>query len=363
MSEKTSTGTSESADDGRLSQSRLSTYLRCPRQYEYDYVWDVNAPDEFERAKNRGNAIHTALEWLCTRVHAPDPDASAAPWRDDTLAPELQPTWEPMDQDAVADAAIMEWAQKECAAAWNDETTAADYLSDAHRDYDRRIVADAVQTYLEERGCSDLRRSVACEIDLEFSYRGLELSARPDNIVAHDDHLEILDYKTSLSNVFSDSYWSPPYLEEHMNGDGFHPSRVGSLIQAAVYIEAVKSSPGLAQTLAGADDASVADAAVEFTFCGMLGGSSKDVSVEATPEGTRPAVEEITERLMFDIYDDRRETLWSLIEECYEGIQVGEFDPSERMPDRVDDSNGVCDRCAYKTMCPDVLELEVSRRD
>ena len=54
--------------DKALSQSRISTYAKCQRLYEFTYDWEVNVVDEQRRYIDRGNVLHSVIQNVCNCV-------------------------------------------------------------------------------------------------------------------------------------------------------------------------------------------------------------------------------------------------------------------------------------------------------
>lgn len=349
-----------SSGERPLSPSRLGLYLECPRKYQYDYEWGVSTPDESTRNLDSGSAMHRTMEWLCARVRAADPTDPDAPWRTEGFTEEWSLPWEPVPKSAVPNERVREFAAEEFDAAWSKETAATEYFSESHYRYDRRTAGAAIDAYLSDRGIEDVRQTMGVEVTLGVVRNGMELQGRIDNVVRTDEGIELIDYKRRLSNIIS---WQNDYLGEHRSGERFAPRRVKSLIQAGVYIEAAKDASFL--PVSPSDDEAPTDEAsdpvsVEFTFYGLLGSRSSDVEDVATPDGLVPEVDG-SERSVEDIYDHHRESLWTVIEDCYRGIRAESFGARERLAERADESNGICDRCPYNDMCPEITEVEVTR--
>lgn len=299
----------------RLPSSRLATYGTCPRQYEYDKVWDVDSPEESRRYPHRGLVYHAAIEETCEMVRAA--------------------TAEQSDDD------IRQFALETVNAEWNVRTNRSEYHSDAQYAYDQRLTVAAIESFLEADGIDHIRNSVATEADVTCDREERYFKGRVDNIVRTDDGLHIYDYKGSFGGIVSWS--SADSIPGHRDGEEFIADKFKSLFQAAIYIEGAKQ---LSVYEPGMD--------VQFSFYSLL----YDKNREGHPDGLRVSVRG-RPREVTGIYDEYREDIWALLAECYDGICAERYEPT-----RFDDiRENVCDDCAYQAMCGDYLNAEVRMDD
>ncbi|NHN41833.1 PD-(D/E)XK nuclease family protein [Halorubellus sp. JP-L1] len=299
----------------RVSPSRLATYAACPRQYEYDSEWSVEAPEESRRYLDRGLAYHGAIEDTCTWVA----DHSGSP----------------------TDEEIRAYAAEAIDRQWTSHTDRSEYASDAQYAYDREVATTGVAAYFAEDGLEHARNSVTQEGWLTCNRGDVHLHGRVDNIVRTDDGLQVIDYKGSLSGIVSGR--THDRIEEHHDGEAYHADILRSVFQAATYIEGAKRTdhyePGMD---------------VEFTFYGLLH------SVDRNPgrDGITVTVEANARNVGW-IYDAHEDAIWSIIEDCYDGILDREFAP-EPWDEIQEQTYG---DCSYQGMCGDYLGAEVGLDD
>lgn len=299
----------------RLSPSRLATYGNCPRQYEYDKVWDVDSPEESRRYLDRGLVYHAAIEETCEMVRAA--------------------TAEQSDDD------IRQFALQTVDAEWDDRANRSEYHSDAQYEYDRTLTVRAIESFLASDGIDHIRNSVATEADVTCDRGERGFGGRVDNIVRTDDGLHIYDYKGSFNGIVSG--YSAKSIPGHRAGEEFIADIMKSLFQSAIYIEGVKQL-----------NIYEPEMNVQFSFYALL----KDKTREGHPDGLQVSVSGRTREVTW-IYEEYRAEIWALIEECYDGIVAERFEPT-----RFDDiRENVCDDCSYQAMCGDYLNAEVQIDD
>ncbi len=294
----------------QFSQSRLGTYLKCPRMYAYQYDWDVDTPDRTERYLIQGRAYHAAIERVCSTVdgHAPQ-------------------DIEELAADTVRDA-------------WQEHVDPDEFESRSQQEYYRRQTEVAIGAYFDAvdgPGIDHARNSIAVERSLETTHRGIPVRGYADNIVRTDSGLHIFDYKRNLGGVLSS--YTAERIPGHLNGEEYEPGRVKNAIQAAIYIEALRDSDLYEQ---GWD--------IGFSFYGILD------DIEFTPGVDGYSIDVSgRERDITDIYETHSETIWALIERGVTGIAEEAFTP-EPWEEILDNT---CEDCDYRAMCPDFLSTEV----
>lgn len=302
-----------SDDSRRLSPSRLATYGVCPRQYEYDRVWDVETPDESRRYMDRGLIYHAAIEETCETVRDWEPDADRS------------------------DARIHELALETVESLWERQADRSEYQSDAQFEYDRALTIEAIDSFFASDGTDHARHSVATEETVTCERDGRPLKGRVDNIVRTDDGLHIYDYKGSFNGIIS--WYFAESIPAHREGEEYIGELLKSLFQAAIYIEGARNldvyEPGMD---------------VQFSFYGLM--AEKDR--EGHPEGLQVSVRGYP-REVTDIYHEYHDDIWALVEHCYDGIVTERFEPTRFEQIREEE----CDDCAYQAMCGDYLAAEV----
>ncbi|NLV02982.1 RecB family exonuclease [Haloferax volcanii] len=296
-----------------LSPSRLANYATCPRLYDYRYVQDVNAPDRTELYLNQGTIYHETIEDVCEATS-----------RDD-------------GPGEIHDRAMQIFDSK-----WDEHSSADDYESRAHREYQRTENRAAIESFFNPDdgvGIDHARRSVATECWVECEVDGRALHGKADNVIRTDDGLHVFDYKRKTHGMLSDG--TAEYLGDHLNGEAHEPKRVRNAFQTAAYIEGVKNEPFYEDGME-----------VRFSFFGLL----NKTSFESTPTGydvsARGWGRETTE-----IYEDHYDTIWALIRAAHDGITGETYDPEPF--DLINEE--ACPDCDYREMCADRLSTEVQR--
>lgn len=285
-------------------------YTTCPRQYEYDKVWEVETPEQSRRYLDRGLVYHGAIEDTCEAV-AETPELSADEIR--TIA-----------RDRTAER-------------WDEQTARSEYASDAQYAYDRDVVAAAIDSYFATDGVGHARNSIGTERWLECNRGDVHLRGRADNIVRTDDGLHVIDYKGSLNGIVS--WQSADDIPAHVAGDEYAASILKSVFQAATYIEGAKNLPEYDSEMD-----------VEFTFYSLLYEKTRERHVDGIQVDVRGYG-----RAVGDIYRQHETDIWALIEDTYSGIVNGEYEPA-----RWDDiQEHACPDCEYRAMCGEYLAEEV----
>jgi putative RecB family exonuclease len=296
-----------------LSPSRLATYATCPRQYDYSYVQDVNAPDRTELYLNQGTIYHETIEDVCD---ATEPDD----------APKT----------------IHERAMQVFEAKWDEHCNPDDYESEAHREFQRVENRAGIEAFFDPDGGDGIehaRQSIATEIWVECERDGRGLHGKADNVLRTEDGLHVIDYKRNTRGVLSSG--TAEYLGEHLDGDSHEPKRVRNAFQTAVYIEGVKNEPFYED---GMD--------VRFSFYGLLNSTSFESTASGYEVSARGYPRETT-----DIYGEHHDTVWALIRAAHDGITNKSFDPE---PFALINEEA-CPDCEYREMCADRLSQEVRR--
>lgn len=296
-----------------LSPSRLATYADCARKFDYDYVQEIDSRDETRLYLNQGLAYHETIEAVCD---ATDPDD---------------------DPEAINERALAAFADR-----WADHLDPDEYASEAHQTYQRTENRAAIDAFFDPDGGDGIehaRRSIETELWLECVHEGLGLHGIADNVLETDDGLHVVDYKRTLGNVISP--YTAEVLEDHLAGEDHDPARVKNAVQTAAYIEGVKQSELYEDGMT-----------VRFSFYGLVNGRSFEGAADGYEVSVRGYPRETTQ-----IYEDRYDTIWALVEQAHEGITSGAYEPApfELVHEEA------CPDCAYREMCPDRLAEEVRR--
>ena len=294
----------------RVSPSSLAVYATCPRQYEYDKVWDVETPEESRRYLDRGLVYHGVIEDACEEV---------------------------AESSELSDEEIRNFARRRTLERWNRQTSRSEYVSDAQYAYDRDVVLAAIASYFADDGIDHVRNSIGTEENLHCNRNDAYLEGRADNIVRTEDGLHVIDYKGSLNGIVS--WYSADDIPGHRDGEEYAADILKSVFQAAIYIEGAKNLP---EYEPGMD--------VEFTFYSLLYEKTRERHVDGIQVDVRGRGREVG-----DIYREYEEDIWALIEETYRGITNADYEPV-----RFEDiREHACEDCEYGAMCGDYLAEEV----
>ena len=296
-----------------LSPSRLATYAKCPRAFDYEYVQEVESPDETRLWLNQGLAYHEAIEVVCEETGPAD------------------------DPEVIHDRALAAFDAK-----WDEHLEPGEYASRAHQEYQYTENRAAVAAFFDPEdgdGIEHAQQSVATELWVECVRDGIGLHGKADNVLQTDDGLHVIDYKRNTDGILSSR--TADCLVDHLNGEDCDPGRVKNAFQTACYVEGVKQShlyePGME---------------VRFSFYGLLNKTSFDRGPDGYAVSARGWPREVT-----DVYDEHAETIWELIERAHEGIRTERHEP-EPFPLI---SEEVCPDCTYQEMCGEYLAEEVRR--
>jgi putative RecB family exonuclease len=292
--------------------------LECPRQFEFQYIHDLDGKDRSDRERyyNRGSVLDTALQLTADAV---DPDT---------------------DRETVQTLAREHFTEY-----WREKTDKENYPSTAAYEFDRRLSAAAIEDYLHpntsSEGLAHLRRSVGTEVHLEWTDDDLgPMHGYADNIVETRDGLLIIDYKASYSSRrFPNKSGSD--LEKQVNGSKHYPSRLKKWLQIGMYCEGLTEhelySPG--------DE-------IRFMFYGLIG------SKERTPTETGYTVDvDGKEWELTDLYREKQSAFRTLTEESVTGIQSSAFDPTGETWELIQDE--ACEDCNYRRACGHYIAEEV----
>ena len=296
-----------------LSPSRLATYADCPRKFDYNYVQEVEAPDETRLYLNQGLAYHETIEVVC---EATEPDD---------------------DPETIHDRAVDAFGTK-----WKEHLAPDEYASRAHQEYQRRENQAAIDSFFDPEGGDGIehaRQSIATEKWLECVRNGRGLHGKADNILRTSEGLHVIDYKRTLNGVITTN--TADVLGDHLDRTDHDPKRVRNAFQIAVYVEGVKQSDLYDEGMS-----------VQFSFYGLLNRRS----FQSTASGYEISVRGYPRETM-EIYEEHHDTIWDLIERAHEGITSGSHSP-EPFPLINDEA---CPDCSFSTMCPDYLSQEVRR--
>lgn len=296
--------------DYPFSQSRLGTYTKCQRMYEFEYDWDVTVPNKQERYFDRGTVLHATIEDVCDKVAA---------------------------ESELSDDAIRDYAMDRLAYHWKQEMDPDEYYSDAEFKEDRVASEARIRAFFDSGpGITHARTSIATEKRVSLERNGIEYTGYIDNILRTETGLTLVDYKTSsISPPFSREY-----VKQHLE-EGYRPDRVKPAMQTAIYVEAIKTT-----------DLYDPEMELEFVFYELRKSRSKEVTrlpgqLEITVEGNA--------RHVADGYRQQKEDVWKLIDQSTAAVRDANFTP-EPFREIYDDT---CSGCDFRTICPEYLE-EVS---
>lgn len=308
--------------DKALSQSRISTYAKCQRLYEFTYDWEVNVVDEQRRYIDRGNVLHSVIQNVCNCVGR---------------------------GLNLEDSEIRQLAIDLINTYWDERMDRSEYYSDAEFEEDRLATVARIEAFFNNGpGFEYVRNSVATELYVTLERNGETYHGSIDNVVLDDGTLTIVDYKSSsIKPPFTKYNKKNRWIRDHLD-DGYRPKRIKSAIQAALYLEAIKSDDE-----DNPDNPYNPEMDLEFVFYELQKSSGKTV----TPRPDEITVEvEGNERKITDNYDDQKADVWELIEKSAAGIQAKDYEP-DPFNEIYEDT---CPDCEYRSACPEYLEKEMS---
>lgn len=302
----------------RLSPSRLATYMTCPRQFEFEYVHELEGADnsDMQRYFDRGRVLDTALQQTADAV-----------------------------SEKTATDTVQLLARENFADQWASRTDLENYPSPASYEYDRRLSKAAIEDYLDPRtdgeGVRHLKRSVGTEVHLEWTDDDLgALHGYADNIVRTEDGFLIIDYKASFSSRrFPNKSGSD--LDSQLDGTGHYPSRLKKWLQIVLYCAGLKQderySPG--------DE-------IRFLFYGLIGSNTRKPTDDGYSVSVSGKAWDMT-----DLYRDYNDDLWAYISANVGAMRTEAFDPTGESWELVQENT--CGDCDYQRACGDYLAEEV----
>jgi hypothetical protein len=302
----------------RLSPSRISTYVECPRQFEFDYEHSLETAekDGMERYINRGSVLDTALQKTANEV-SPETDTETVRSR----------------------------AREQFESEWTEQTAVRDYPSPASYEYDRRISRAAVEDYLDPDtdgdGIEHLRRSLGTEVHLEWEDEewGL-LHGYADNIIETRDGLLIIDYKASFgSRNFPNKNGAD--LKNQVDGTKHYPRRLKKWLQIGLYWQGLKEH----------EFYTVGDE-IRFVFYGLISSKTREPTADGYTVDVSGKSWEMTK-----LFRSQTETFNRLITDGVNGIRGQNFDPTEHNWELI--LSEACEECDYRPACGDYLAEEV----
>ncbi len=298
-----------SNSDQTVSPTKLTTYVECPRRYEFQHDLGIESPPNRERYKNRGIVYHETIAEVCNEA-----------------------------TESAETEQLVERARRRFEPIWRRECSPGAYKTRSHYEYDRKLTLKGIETYFQNGpGVEHARHSIATEYTIETTYKRAHVSGRIDNVVETDEGLMLIDYKGNLKNMISSR--TAGELSRHLDGETYRPKIVKSAVQAAVYLEGLRDSELYAEGME-----------LSFVYYGIL----HDQEAISTEDGIIPQVSG-QGRDVTNICLDNHGTIWQLIREAYQGIRTWNFNP-EPWPKIYQSACGECD---YKQMCPDFLGEEV----
>lgn len=292
--------------------------MTCPRQFEFDYVHDLEGADntDMERYFDRGTVLDTALQRTADAV-SPETDAET----------------------------VQLLARENFTEEWASTTIRDNYPSPAAYEYDRKVSKAAIEDYLDPQtdgdGVVHLQQSVGTEVHLEWTDDELgPMHGYADNIVQTQDGFLIIDYKASYSGSRFPNLRGGD-LEKQLTGTNHYPSRLKKWLQMWMYCTGLKADEGFSP-----------DDEIQFMFYGLI--SSTDRT--ATADGYTVSVSG-KERDMTDLYRSYKDELRELISDKIASIQTEPFDPTDEGWELIQEN--ACGGCDYQQACGDYLAEEV----
>ncbi|MBU2214100.1 PD-(D/E)XK nuclease family protein [Patescibacteria group bacterium] len=166
-----------------LSYSQLSTYRRCPRQYEYATIKKI--PRSISEAESFGSSVHNALKkWGEIEKRKTE----NGKWK--TAERQLGMfDGEKMDDDQLLTLDTL-------LSLWHQSFIVDTYSSRVEADFARKRGEQLMQEFFQWWS-GEVREVVAVEKSFSLSFDGSVLKGRFDRVEAGGNHVRIIDFKTS----------------------------------------------------------------------------------------------------------------------------------------------------------------------
>lgn len=294
------------SDQQTFSQSKLSTYLKCQRKYQYGYERDLE-PDQDTTFFEVGNALHETIRETCNEVR---------------------------NDDSYTDAEIQAKAEDAFETQWRNEVHRDSFRTTSHYEDKRQYARKAIIHFFDQGpGVNHARRSLVTERRVTFERNGITYTGRIDNVLEAPDGLELVDYKKSS---VSSPVKQKNYIQLQHDGE-YRPNRIKPAIQALLYMDGIKQTEHYDE-----------DDTIEFTFQSLA-----NADIDRKGRNNEYEFDIDPERVGDDIRDNRT-TIWTIIEQTVEHIKNKSFEP---IPfEEIEDE--WCDRCPFQSMCSSYLMKE-----
>lgn len=327
--------------DGVYDIEQLSTYLACPRRYEYEHHLGIRGDPGVAAAKRQ---LDRARERIVRGLEKAGPLSSGP---------------RTADRGRVDDS-----GNNDGAGDLGESGGAGDLGSDDRTDsFTARIRRLAVRQYLDRYGDEHGQSLLAGRRTFEYETEAATVVCPVDAIVEIDDRPVALRYRWSLDGV---DYPGPSgVVQRHASGRKHYPRRAGSVLAASATIEAMRAATNgdgtEEQTAEGIPDDSTTGSTPGFAYVGLTDSVRPGTADRENDSGPdRRSIEvNVSIRRLDDHYEEERDQSLGVLEELTRAISDRAFEPNDRWEEILERE---CDRCPYAVMCADYVNHEVRFR-
>ncbi|MFC4544423.1 hypothetical protein ACFO5R_21060 [Halosolutus amylolyticus] len=293
--------------DAPIGLDEVETYLRCPRQYQYEHRQTIRTRTARDAIDRRTELYRTVLTSTLDRC---DPDEAT-----------LRETAMACLQDRL------------------EATTAeAGGATGHHRRYDEASIRNAVANYVAEYGQAHAEGAIAIDETYTYAADGHAFACPVDCFRTDGERYEIARFVTTLDGVVWENPYSDP-VAQYRDCEAFYPRQVGSVLRAYATIHAVAAAHGI--------DAHN----VVYRYYAI----AQETYPDYGNDGSGPEV--VSDRR------DATDACWEADDACDDvlaeaarRIVDGDWNPGDRWDEVVARS---CRNCKYQSMCLDHLNREV----
>ncbi|WP_265110546.1 PD-(D/E)XK nuclease family protein [Halosolutus halophilus] len=201
--------------DDPIGLDEIETYLRCPRQYQYEHrqaIYTRTTRDAIDRRTGLYRDVVTSALERC---------------------------------DGGDDATLRETAMESLQERLDASTEADSRLATArHRRYDEASIRNAVANYVDEYGRAHAEGALAIDGTYAYSAGGYTFACPVDCCLTDGGTYEVARFVTTLDGIVWENPYSDP-VADYRDREGFYPRQVGSVLRAYATIHAVAAAHGI----------------------------------------------------------------------------------------------------------------------
>lgn len=280
----------------------LTTYLACPRQYEYRYRLDIARDPAIQAHERALAAVRDAI--TAGLVHS------------GTVEDRIDEALSRLDEAAIDDKAV----SVDC--------------------------REAVRSYLDRYGDSHGTEVYAGDETTTLGLGGREIDCPIDAIVSIDDQPVVLQYRFDVDDVAFDGARNT--IAKHTGDNMYIPGPAGSVLRAVATMEALATDDRFAT-----DGTPAGNSPVGFAYVGL----TQTVRPSVPTAGDTSEIEIIPEIRRLDAaYEAERDAALSLLDNLITWLSAQAYDPADRFDDI---RKTVCGGCSYTGMCSPYINAEV----